>query len=275
MYIVHSFKTAQERILMKKTSRCITRNAASILFILLLTKKSFDVIIRNWNHSFKSHAAHAMQWHFFTWPLYVMVTVSKDESGHYLMIVGIPCPSGWSTKWLDVHIAALFTLQSGSWHNSHCTRLDFHWHALCAADTPILGMKIRGIEKTRHWKDYALQVLMLCVALMYFLSKALHCTPHLTRNTRLWGFVYRVSTLSTHFRLWTPMRRGNFWWCLLNVRQKCAIDLGSTISDSRHNHLPPQALCNTSLHTLLSPVSEHLKCLRRHLDWQLFQIFNL
>ena len=108
-------------------------------------------------------ACHAMA--FFHMVTICNVTVSKDESGHYLMIVGIPCPSGWSTKWLDVHKAALFTLQSGSWHNSHCTRLDFHCHALCAADTPILGIKIRGIEKTRHWKDSALQVIMLCVAL--------------------------------------------------------------------------------------------------------------
>ena len=153
-------------------------------------------------------ACHAMA--FFHMATICNVTVSKDESGHYLMIVGIPCPSGWSTKWLDVHIAALFTLQSGSWHNSHCTRLSLpcivcRWYANTWHENTRLW-------KTRHWKDYALQVLMLCVALMYFLSKALHCTAHLTKNTRLWGFVYRVSTLSTHSRLWKPMRRGNFWW---------------------------------------------------------------
>ena len=93
-------------------------------------------------------ACHAMA--FFHMVTICNVTVSKDESWHYLMIVGIPCPSGWSTKWLDVHIAALCSLAVDTIHTA-LNRLSLpcivcRWYAnTWHEDT--------RHWKTRHWKD--------------------------------------------------------------------------------------------------------------------------
>ena len=49
---------------------------------------------------------------------------------------------------------------------------------------------------------------------------------------------------------WMSVKRWNLgrWMFIKCEREKCAKDLGSTISGSRHNRPPPQALCNTSPH---------------------------
>ena len=72
----------------------------------------------------------------------------------------------------------------------------------------------------------------------------LRCTipPRQARHPR---FVYRMSIYS-----WMSVKRWNLgqWMFIKCEREKCAKDLGSTISGSRHNRPPPLALCNTSPH---------------------------